>query len=112
MSENASETNIPELLLIVRARLLEIEEKCAIPRRRFAKEVLGISDKTYYNICVGKAAVDLWMLDRMAKNLGISARVLVGAAPMPAAIARPAVSGRPRKQQVRRVGFEAELDAI
>lgn len=107
MSEKPCENDSPELLMIVRSKLLEIEEKCGIPRRRFAVEVLGVSDKTYYNVCMGTATLSLPTLDRMARRLGISVRVLVDADPMPETIAKPVVKGRPRKQQARRVGFEA-----
>lgn len=106
MLEKVSNPASSELLSIVREKLLEIEEKCGVPRRRFAQEVLQVSDKTYYNICVGTATLDLKMLDRMASNLGVSVRVLVDAAPMPDKFDWPAVSRR-RRQQTRRVGFAA-----
>ena len=90
-----------ELLSIVREKLLEIQKRCGASHRRFALDVLKVSEKTYYNIRAGAATLDLRMLDEMARNLGVSVRVLVDAAPMPESFDFPEIRerrGRPKKK--------------
>lgn len=106
-----------EILSAVRERLLEVEKRSGLPREAFAKEVLGIAYDGYHKICSGAGNPTIGMLDRIARNLGVSARVLVGAAPLPddlgyGVAATGGKFGRPRPKKIGVVARDkSERDA-